>query len=126
MDVPQSAFQMLNLLPEQPNPSWVYRISPWWCILHYVMQSTTVLLTEFFIRAEPGTPHCRRVQEEINKVYRWLYEMSAVDPCCRRAWLICEGLSSRHAAEVGAEVGADRAKSRVSSRGTNSGFGPLL
>lgn len=105
-----TAIQTLNLLPERPILSWLYRISPWWCILHYVMQSITVLLTEFFIRAEPGTPQCRRVQGGIGKASHWLYEMAAVDPCSRRAWLICEGLSSRRAADFGFEAGANRAK----------------
>lgn len=105
-----TAIQTLNLLPEQPSLPWLYRISPWWCILHYVMQSITVLLTEFFIRAEPGTPHCGVVQEGIGKACRWLYEMSVVDLCSRRAWLICEGLPSRRVAEVGVQAGANCAK----------------
>lgn len=95
------AINMLGLLPDQADSAWLYHISPWWCILHYLMQSTTVLLTELFIRARPGTPQYRKVQENVDKANHWLCEMSAKDPCSQRAWLVCNDLFSRYAPELG-------------------------
>lgn len=100
------AINMLGLLPDQADSVWLYRISPWWCILHYLMQSMTVLLTELLIRAQPGTPRYRKVQENINKAIHWLREMSAKDPCSQRAWLVCNDLFSRYAPELGFQPGA--------------------
>ncbi|KOS42460.1 hypothetical protein ACN38_g6656 [Penicillium nordicum] len=40
-----SAGQMLDLLPNEPNFSWLLGCSPWWCALHYLTQSTVVLIT---------------------------------------------------------------------------------
>ena len=95
------AIDLLNLLPERPDSDWLYHISPWWFILHYLMQSTTVLLTELFIRARPGTPQYSKVQENIDKANTWLCEMSAKDPCSQRAWLVCNDIFNRYGLELG-------------------------
>lgn len=95
------AIDMLSLFPELPDSDWLYHKSPWWCTLHYLMQSTTVLLTELFIRARPGTPQYQKVQENIDKANIWLCEMSAKDPCSQRAWLVCNDFFNRYAPELG-------------------------
>ena len=94
------AIQILGLLPEPPNSSWLYCIAPWWCVLHYLMQAMTVLLTELFIRATPGSPQYDKVQENIDKGNRWLCEMSTRDPCSKRAWHVCNDLFARHSPEL--------------------------
>lgn len=94
------AIDLLSLFPERPDSVWLYHISPWWCTLHYLMQSTTVLLTELFIRARPGTPQYRKVQENIDKANIWLCEMSAKDPCSERAWVVCNDIFNRYAPEL--------------------------
>ena len=104
------AINMLGLLPDQADSAWLYCISPWWCILHYLMQSMTVLLTELFIRARPGTPQHRMVQENIDRAIHWLREMSAKDPCSQRAWLVCNNLFSHYAPELGLHPGATSAE----------------
>ncbi|KAJ5899982.1 hypothetical protein N7495_004726 [Penicillium taxi] len=39
------AHKTLDLLPSEPGAALLYGLSPWWCMLHYIMQPTTVLLT---------------------------------------------------------------------------------
>lgn len=104
------ATQMLDLLPEPPDSSWLYHIAPWWCILHYLMQAMTVLLTEFFLRGRPGTLQYRKVQESIDKGNRWLYDMSARDPCSQRAWIGCNDLLSRYSPELAFQAEINRSK----------------
>lgn len=99
-----TAMRMLSLLPDPPDTAWLYRISPWWCILHYLMQATTVLLTELFIRATPGTPQYNMVQENINKAIRWLPEMAWRDPCSQRAWIVCNDFIGRYAHDLDPQV----------------------
>lgn len=94
------ATQILDLLPEPPDSSWLYHIAPWWCVLHYLMQAMTVLLTELLLRARPGTLQYRKVQEGVDKGNRWLYDMSARDPCSQRAWLVCNDLLARYSPEL--------------------------
>lgn len=94
------AAQMLNLLPTIPQASWVYRVSPWWCFLHYLMQSTTVLLTQILLLSEAGTVKYNRVLEQLSKATRWLSELSTNDPSSARAWLFCRDLISQHAPEL--------------------------
>jgi hypothetical protein len=94
------AAQMLDLLPTIPQASWVYRVSPWWCFLHYLMQSTTVLLTQLLLLSEAGTVRHGRVLEQVSKATRWLSELSTNDPSSARAWLVCRDLISQHAPEL--------------------------
>ncbi|KAI2733228.1 transcriptional regulator family: Fungal Specific TF [Penicillium roqueforti] len=93
-----SARHMLDLVPDEPDAIQLYRIAPWWCILHYLMQATTVLLLELSF----GTVHMP--EEENNfvalskKAIRWLFAMSEQSIASRRAWQLCD-LSLRKLAQ---------------------------
>ncbi|KXG51069.1 uncharacterized protein PGRI_066410 [Penicillium griseofulvum] len=100
----QAADQMLVLLPEEPDLNWLYGVTPWWCILHNIMQSTTILLTELFTRTHEGTTKAVYITKKINKAIRWLKEMSTKDLCSQRAWLVCMNLVSRHGSKFGFDV----------------------
>jgi hypothetical protein len=97
----QAACQMLDLLPEEAESSWLYGIAPWWCILHNIMQSTTVLLVELFTRTHLGTAKAASLIQRVQKATRWLNEMSARDPSSQRAWLVCMDILSRHGSKFG-------------------------
>jgi hypothetical protein len=87
---------MLDMLPTEPDATWLYGVSPWWCVLNYIMQSTTVLMTELFARTTPGTPEAANLVEKIQKATQWLLEMSTKDSSSQRAWLVCMDILSRH------------------------------
>ena len=89
------ADQMLHLLPHEPDPLWVYRVSPWWCAVHYLMQPTTVLLVEFF-RTKRGTSKHKRLLGLLSKSISWLDKMSTTDSSAQRAWLVCRDLLTKH------------------------------
>lgn len=89
-----SACDMLDLLPDHPNPVWLYRLSPWASVLHYLMQSITVLLTDLFNRGNPGDDGTERVIARVNKAIRWLQHMSKRDISSGQAWLLCTELLS--------------------------------
>jgi hypothetical protein len=90
------AGKMLDMLPDTPEANWLFGVSPWWCVLHYIMQSTTVLLIELFARTTPGSPEAASLVEKIQKSMQWLREMSTKDPSSQRAWLVCMDILSRH------------------------------
>lgn len=97
----QMAGKMSELLPEEPDSTWLYGVAPWWCILHNIMQSTTILLTELLTRTHVGTAKAVDITNKINKATRWLKEMSAKDLSSKRAWLVCIDLLSRHGSKFG-------------------------
>ncbi|KAJ5584534.1 uncharacterized protein N7459_004334 [Penicillium hispanicum] len=86
----ESAKLMLDLIPEEPNAIQLYEISPWWCILHYLMQATTVLLLELSF----GCAHMPDYEQNFvalsKKAIRWLFSMSEHSIASRRAWQLCD------------------------------------
>ncbi|KAJ5369916.1 uncharacterized protein N7496_006008 [Penicillium cataractarum] len=100
----QMACKMLDMLPTKPDAIWLYGVSPWWCVLHYIMQSTTVLLTELFARTIPGTSEALNLVDKLKKAIAWLREMSAKDPSSQRAWLVCMDILSRHGEKFSIEI----------------------
>ncbi|KAJ5504529.1 hypothetical protein N7463_007403 [Penicillium fimorum] len=97
----QMADQMLDLLPEELDSTWLHGVAPWWCVLHSIMQSTTILLTELFTRTHIGTTKAVYITKKIKKATRWLKEMSTKDLSSQRAWHICMDLLSRHGSKFG-------------------------
>lgn len=86
----ESATNMLDLIPHQPNAVQLYEIAPWWCILHYIMQAATVLLLELSF----GSVHMPEAEERFvalaKKSVLWLYAMSQHNVASRRAWQLCD------------------------------------
>lgn len=97
----QTAVQMLDLLPEVPDSSWLYTVTPWWCILHNVMQSTTILLSGLLMHTYLDSTSAADITNRIRKVTRWLKEMSTKDPCSQRAWRVCMDILSPHSSKFG-------------------------
>ncbi|KAJ5511994.1 hypothetical protein N7453_004097 [Penicillium expansum] len=94
----ESAWHMLDLLPDEPDALQLYQIAPWWCILHYLMQAATVLLLELSF----GTVHMPEKEKNFislsKKAIRWLFAMSEQSIASRRAWQLCD-LSLRKLAQ---------------------------
>ncbi|KAJ5392480.1 hypothetical protein N7509_007970 [Penicillium cosmopolitanum] len=40
----QAACSLISILPDTPELSWIAHKTPWWSVLHFLMQSTTALL----------------------------------------------------------------------------------
>lgn len=96
----ESANLMLDLIPDEPNATQLYEISPWWCILHYLMQATTVLLLELSF----GCVHMPDEEQKFivlaKKSVQWLFAMSTHSIASRRAWKLCDVNLRRLASEM--------------------------
>lgn len=94
-----SALSMLEILPENPDIYWLISISPWWCLLHYLMQSTTVLLIQWSLELKNGRNVADSIEKQLTKTIRWLGEMSIGSLAAQRAWTfssdVFQQLSSR-------------------------------
>lgn len=97
----QMAGQMVDLLPEEVDMTWLYSAAPRWCILHNIMQATSILLTELLTRTTLDTPQAVDPTAKIKKAIQWLHKMSAKDPSSWRAWIICTEMLSRHGSRFG-------------------------
>jgi hypothetical protein len=86
----EAACRMLDLIPDEPNAIQLYQISPWWCILHYLMQSATVLLLELSFGSIHMPDDEANFVQLAKKSIRWLYTMSHHSIASRRAWQLCD------------------------------------
>lgn len=43
-DCLQAACSLISVLPDNPDIAWLVRVTPWWSVLHFIMQATTALL----------------------------------------------------------------------------------
>ncbi|KAI9036648.1 Zn(II)2Cys6 transcription factor [Aspergillus affinis] len=87
------AADILDLLPDVPDMTWIHDVSPWWCILHYLMQSIAVLQVDLMLKENADTKF-ESGRRQISKASRWLETMSTVDPASQRACLICTEILS--------------------------------
>lgn len=92
---------MLGLLPDEPNAVGLYKIAPWWCLVHYLMQSATVLMLELSFRAEHMPTEVEEVFDSARKTLEWLRAMSEDDEAARRASVLCNELLRKVATKVG-------------------------
>ncbi|KAJ5286720.1 hypothetical protein N7478_002406 [Penicillium angulare] len=92
----QVARDMFSLLPDETDICLLYQVSPWWGVLHHMMQSTTIILVELFTRTSPGTMEAAGLIGDIKKAIRWLREMATRDTSSLRAWSVCMELLSQH------------------------------
>lgn len=86
----ESSCQMLDLIPDEPVATQLYDICPWWCILHFLMQATTVLLLELSFGSIHMPGEERRFLGAAKKGVRWLYAMSESSIAARRGWQLCD------------------------------------
>lgn len=100
----ESACHMLNLFPDSPDAALLHRISPWWCTLHYLMQSITVLLLELAFQAEHVPEKAAMVSKAAKKALHWLHTLSRTNAACERAWKLCDGFLRRLAPQFGISI----------------------
>lgn len=85
-----SASRLLGLLPDEPDVLQLFRICPWWCVLRYLMQATTVILLELSF----GSVHLPEDEDRFvrlaKKSIRWFHAMSDRSIGSRRAWQLCD------------------------------------
>ncbi|CAG8904786.1 unnamed protein product [Penicillium egyptiacum] len=95
-----AAGQMLDLLPNEPNIAWLLGCSPWWCALHYLTQSTVVLITQLLTQNQTRASEREESLQRVQKALRWLSECSTKDPSSKRAWGNFTELLSSHGLNI--------------------------
>ncbi len=97
----RAAKDMLDLLPNELSPINLYKVAPWWCLVHHLVQAATVSMLELSFRPDH---HPRQVEETLQsakKAVKFLRSMAEVDSAAHRAWGLCEDMLHKVANMVG-------------------------
>lgn len=100
----EAALEMLTLIPDEPNAVGLLRVGPWWSILHWLVQATTVLMLEISFRANHMPEETETILESSKKGIRWLYALAEDNPSAKRAWTICYPMLREAVKKVGRDV----------------------
>ncbi|KAL8782279.1 MAG: hypothetical protein Q9213_005514 [Squamulea squamosa] len=96
-----AARSVVNLLPDQLNTVDMYQVTPWWNMVHHIMQAVTILMLEISL----GAAHCPDLAPELlqaaQKGVGWLQSMSPDDMAAARAWRLSSELLQKVAPRVG-------------------------
>ncbi|KAJ5445986.1 Transcription factor [Penicillium cf. griseofulvum] len=97
----ESAMHTLDLLPDEPSSAHLYHVCPWWCFLHYIMQTAAVIILELSF----GCVHMKNRESSLvqsaKKSVHWLYMMSKHCTASYRAWRLCESAVRRLVSSMG-------------------------
>lgn len=100
----EAALAMLELLPDEPNPNGLYRVAPWWCLVHHLVQAVTVLMLELSFRSDHLPLRADDILLAAKKTVHWLRSMSVEDLSAYRAWTMCDDMLRKVAPRVGRDV----------------------
>ncbi|KAF2107716.1 fungal-specific transcription factor domain-containing protein [Lophiotrema nucula] len=84
----QAAKAMCTLLPDQPDPKYMYRNGPWWSLVHHIMQALAVLLLEMSYRGTYEQEDSKDLFDYVHKLILWLHSMRSTNPIADRAFSV--------------------------------------
>ena len=92
---------MLEMLPQEPNAIGLYKVAPWWCLVHHLVQAATVLMLELSFRSDHMPNEVEEIFDSTKKAIDWLRSLSQVDEAAKRAWSLCNEMFHKVAPMVG-------------------------
>lgn len=100
----ESAVQMAHLIPDESDAGLTAEIRPWWCLLHYVMQTLTVIILELSFSSVHVPGEEGNLLQLAKKCIRWLAGTSKHSVASHRAWQLCDNALRRLAEPMGFDV----------------------
>jgi hypothetical protein len=100
----KSAIQMAHLIPEEPNTGVSEAICHWWCLLHYAMQTLTVIILEISYGCVHLPEEASNLLQLAKKCIKWLDRMSTHSVAAHRAWQFCDKSLRRLAVTMDLDV----------------------
>ncbi|KAJ5109418.1 hypothetical protein N7456_006093 [Penicillium angulare] len=117
----QASCSLISVFPEKVDISWLARVTPWWAVLHFLMQATTALfLALSYCSLGPsgesethnangaskskssrlsGNPYAAILDTDLSTAFTmsrkavvWIHAMASVDPAAKRAFLLCDDI----------------------------------
>lgn len=99
-----AAIDLLNLLPDEPNPAVMYAQCAWWCLVHHLVEAAVVCMLELSYRATHMPDEVDEIFESADKAVQWLRSMASRDLAASRAWQMCDEMLRKIAPKVGKSV----------------------
>ena len=115
----RAACHMLDLLAEQINPTSLYAHSPWWCLVHYLVEAAVVCMLELSFRSNHMPNEIEDVFRRSNKAVQWLQSMADNDTAADRAARMCSDLLRRTAPKAGKSTAASFPSREQSGSGSS-------
>lgn len=100
----EAAIEMLALIPDEPNAVGLNRVGPFWSLLHWLMQSCTVLMLELSFRVYHVPQEADNILEAAKKAVRWIHNMGEENASAAKAWDFCNAMLRDAAKKIGREV----------------------
>lgn len=100
----EAAMELLSSIPDEPNAIGLIRVGPWWSILHFLVQATTVLMLEISFRVNHMPEAADQVFESGKKSIRWLHALGEDNPSAKRAWVLCFPMFRESSKKIGLDV----------------------
>ncbi|KAL1986440.1 hypothetical protein VTN96DRAFT_6360 [Rasamsonia emersonii] len=98
----KAARDLLKLLPDDGTVPDVYDSTPWWCVLHFVVQAGVIFGLEILPEAARMRPSdAEQLIAESVKAIRWLKALSENSVPARRAWFAYSRLMQLALANAG-------------------------
>ncbi|KAL4742987.1 fungal-specific transcription factor domain-containing protein [Aspergillus similis] len=113
----RSSISLLSILPETPDTAWLISVTPWWSILHFLMQAITALLVSLATQSVEDTaeniPQADKsaqvdkstVISQTSKGLRWLHHLGFSSLAAARAFTLCESFVRRMDPSLGFDLG---------------------
>ena len=96
-----AAKDMLDLFPTEPEPAVLYQVAPWWCLVHHLVQASTISMLELSFQADHVPEEVENILQTATQAARWLRSMAEMDLAASRAWRLCEDMLHKVASMVG-------------------------
>jgi hypothetical protein len=102
-----AARSVIGLFPADIDAIEFYRVTPWWCALHYVVQAGVILIRELMF----DNPHIARDEmpnlvDEACQAIRLLCTLAPTSRCAHRAWVSLSCLFRLALAKTGRDCDA--------------------
>lgn len=81
----EAAKTVVDFLPDEPSAHFIYDQSPWWCIVHHMMQAVSVLLLGLSYPVSTSQDSML-LMHYVKKAIRWLQVME--DPVAEQAYRV--------------------------------------
>ncbi|KAI1625564.1 hypothetical protein EDD37DRAFT_309214 [Exophiala viscosa] len=83
-----AGMSLLAILPDSPSAHEAYQLLPWWGLLHYVAQATSVLMLEMALDCQHFRTEIPDVINYLRKAMAYIWCMSGTSPSAYRAWRV--------------------------------------
>jgi hypothetical protein len=100
----QAAQAVTKLLPDQLNLQFIYEKTPWWCIVHVMMQAFAVLVLKMSFGKSHRTHKGEKLSGNVTKLARWLRYLSVSNDVAHRAYNVVLDIIQSSASCAGIDV----------------------